>query len=456
MRRRFERQIADIADQIAERLLSLCGSEYRGLSRNDKAAALAEVVETLSSADLSDRALWSADMDGMRLASQIRARLPALRAEAELGEAGARVYDVVLDECCDCLVRIVLQLPQFGPRASAEMLARISGVADQVSLVLTRLPVRSLDAPEGTASDEAFRRRYLEHLSMTLDVLELFGVRIERYRPRTTLSVAYISLSVSANGDPVTRQDKRHFTAGRALHIDEWRKGAQESDEATVRVEAALGRAPLSLIRGEAGSGKSTLIHWLAISAARRSFSGDLAEWNGCVPFLVKLRTYAGRALPRPEHFLEGAAGPIAGLMPAGWVHRELRGGRALLLVDGVDELPGSQRRAVRSWLTGLLAEFPGLRVVVTSRPAAAGSDWLAAEGFATAFLERMKPSDVKELIRHWHEAIRDAGDLPCAPEELAGFETAPWLAWSPRPICGPWPRVPCWRPCCARSTSTG
>jgi Leucine-rich repeat (LRR) protein len=424
-RRRFERQIADIADQVAERLLSLCASEYRGLSKNDKAAALAEVVQALTSADLSDRALWSADMDGMRLASQIRGRLPALRVEAELGEAGARVYDVVLDECCDCLVRIVLQLPQFGPRASAEMLARMSGVADQVSLVLTRLPVRSLDAPEGTASDNAFRRRYLEHLSMTLDVLELFGVRIERYRPRTTLSVAYISLSVSANSDTVTGFDRRHFTAGRALHIDEWRKSTQEPEEATVQVEAALARAPLSLIRGEAGSGKSTLINWLAISAARRSFSGDLAGWNGCVPFLVKLRAYVGQSLPRPEHFLEGVAGPIAGQMPTGWVHRELRGGRALLLVDGVDELPGSQRRAIRQWLTSLLAEFPGLRVVVTSRPAAAGSDWLAAEGFATAFLERMKPSDVRELIRHWHEAIRDAGDLPCAPEELPGFEAA-------------------------------
>ena len=111
--------------------------------------------------------------------------------------------------------------------------------------------------------------------------------------------------------------------------------------------------------------------------------------------------------------------------MPAGWVHRELRGGRAVLLVDGVDELPGSQRRAVRPWLSSLLTEFPSLRMVVTSRPAAAGSDWLAAEGFRTAVLERMTPFDVKQLIRHWHEAIREAEDLPCAPDELPGFETA-------------------------------
>jgi hypothetical protein len=31
-RRRFERQIADVADQVAERLLTMCAHEYGGLS----------------------------------------------------------------------------------------------------------------------------------------------------------------------------------------------------------------------------------------------------------------------------------------------------------------------------------------------------------------------------------------------------------------------------------------
>jgi hypothetical protein len=68
-----------------------------------------------------------------------------------------------------------------------------------------------LDAPEGTASDESFRRRYLEHVSVTLDMLELFGARVERYRPRTTLSVAYISLSVSMDAADYAE----HTTAAR-------------------------------------------------------------------------------------------------------------------------------------------------------------------------------------------------------------------------------------------------
>ncbi|MEV5751349.1 NACHT domain-containing protein [Actinoallomurus sp. NPDC052308] len=424
VRRRFERQIDDIADQVAERLLTLCGHEYGGLRENDKAAALAEVAQTFADADLSDRALLATDLDATRLAAHVRAGLPRRALDGQLGEAGARLYDVVLDECCDCFARIVQQLPQFGPRASTETLARLTAVADQVSLLLARLPVRTLDAPEGTATDEAFRRRYLEHVSTTLDVLELFGVRVERYRPRTTLSVAYISLSVSTDEDPAEHGRSRR-SAARPLPIDEWRGDEPQAAEATLRVETALGRAPLTLIRGEAGSGKSTLLRWLAISAARGTFTGDLADWNGCVPFLIKLRSHTGGTLPTPERFLEGVADPITGLMPAGWVHRVLGSGRALLMIDGVDELPGARRRALRPWLSGLLAAYPGLRAVVTSRPAAASADWLAGEGFATALLERMTPADVRELIRHWHEAVRDAGDLPCAPEQLPGFEAA-------------------------------
>jgi hypothetical protein len=421
-RRRFERQVADVADQVAERLMAMCGHEYGGLGENDKAAALAEVVQTLAEADLSDQALFATDLDPARLAAKIRAGLPGRAMEEQLGQAGARLYDIVLDECCDCFVRIVQQLPQFGPRASTETLARLSGVSEQISLLLARLPVRTLDAPEGSATDDAFRRRYLEHISVTLDILELFGVRVERYRPRTTLSVAYISLSVSADDHLADHGGRR---SPGALHLDEWREGEHEPRQATLHVETALGRAPLTLVRGEAGSGKSTLLRWLAISAARATFTGDLADWNGRVPFLVKLRSHARRTLPPPERFLDGVADSIAGLMPAGWVHRRLQDGRVLLMVDGVDELPSAQRRAVRPWLAGLIAEYPGLHVIVTSRPAAAAADWLAAEGFATALLERMTPADIKELIRHWHEAVRDAGDLPCAPEQLPAFEAA-------------------------------
>ncbi|WP_433231226.1 NACHT domain-containing protein [Actinomadura nitritigenes] len=59
----------------------------------------------------------------------------------------------------------------------------------------------------------------------------------------------------------------------------------------------------------------------------------------------------------------------------------------------------------------------------MTSRPAAAASDWLRAEGFATAFLEQLAPADVRTLVQHWHNAVRDCADIPCTPERLPSYE---------------------------------
>ncbi|MGH8625698.1 MAG: NACHT domain-containing protein, partial [Gammaproteobacteria bacterium] len=152
--------------------------------------------------------------------------------------------------------------------------------------------------------------------------------------------------------------------------------------------------------------------------------------WNGSIPFLVRLRSYADQPLPRPEQFLTGVADPLVDVLPQGWVHRQLGTGRALLLVDGVDELVPAQRPAVRRWLRGLHSEYPQLRMVVTSRPGAADRSWLAGEGFAPVLLERMSPLDVAAFCRRWHYAMRDAAQrravtLPCRADELPEYERA-------------------------------
>ena len=304
-----------------------------------------------------------------------------------------------------------------------ELLGRFSQVVDGIAEVLHRLPRTTLDAPRGTERDEEFRSRYLLHVSKTLDELEQFGIDVRRYRPRTLVSVAYLSLQVSTDSRRRVhrdRPDERWFADGRRT----------APGSSSLRAEAALAEGPRTLLRGDAGSGKTTLLQWLAVTAARSGFSGPLADWNGCVPFLLRLRSYADRALPRPEQLLAGVADPLVDLLPSGWVHRQLRTGRVLLLVDGVDELVPAQRAAVRTWLRGLLAEYPQLRVVVTSRRGAADRNWLTGEGFAPVLLERMSPLDVAAFCRRWHDAMRDAAQrsavvLPCSAYELPEYERA-------------------------------
>ncbi|WP_444971037.1 NACHT domain-containing protein [Streptomyces sp. SAI-25] len=144
---------------------------------------------------------------------------------------------------------------------------------------------------------------------------------------------------------------------------------------------------PRVLLRGEGGAGKTTLLWWLAAHASARTLADDLADdlaaLNGLAPFVVPLRTLRARGVtfPGPAE-LSSAAGLVIDTAPEGWAGRVLESGRALLLVDGLDEVPPEEREQAHTWLAQLLSRCPESRCVTTVRPLAVGPDWLRSEGF--------------------------------------------------------------------------
>lgn len=419
-RRGLARQFEQIGDEAARRLQPLYSTEFGDLPENERAATLEAVVDALKEADLSDRTLFYVDVDPIKLAIRVRNQIPDMATRAGLGEGASALYRAILDQVCIALVSIVRRLPEFEVRVATELLSRTTSLAEDIGLVLERLPRTSLDAPRGRQNDNEFLRRYLELVSSDLDRLNLFGVDTHHYRPRTRVSVAYFSLTVTGRTRGA-RSDR--------IQDEEWFTGRRNADIGGVRVEDALAIAPRTLLRGDAGSGKSTLLQWVAVNCARGGFTGRLAAWNGRTPFFVRLRSYGDRPPPRPEELPESVADQIIGLMPEGWVHRQLVD-NAVLLVDGVDELAPAQRGRIREWLGRISNSYPDLPIIVTSRPAAASRAWLDEIGFTAQLLEPMSPSDIAEFCRRWHDAIRAATEhdravLPCSVDELSEYEVA-------------------------------
>ena len=415
--RSVKRQFEQIADAVFDRLEPFLEHEFRALEESGREAVVDAVCDTFAAADLSDETLLAANAQPAEL---IRRITRAVRAPVGLSEAETSLYERLFTECVEYYVRIVRSLPVFEERAAAELLVRTATLGGEVARIVERLPDRSLFAPDGTDQDTAFRRRYLELVSESLDEVELFRRASDRAAAQVRLSVAYVSLRATGD-DGLRRRTPRSLPRLRA-DMSDWEEAGGESSG--MRVEAALRGSSRVLLRGEAGSGKTTLLRWLAVTAARGAFTGELTDWNGLTPVFVKLREYSGRTLPTPEAMLDGAAAPLTGIVPRGWVERQLDSGRALLLIDGVDELLDRERRAVRDWLGRLLSTYGAVRVVVTSRPAAAGADWLRRENFAALHLERMTPPDLAAFVRQWHQAVRELGDeLPCALDELPQYE---------------------------------
>lgn len=133
-----------------------------------------------------------------------------------------------------------------------------------------------------------------------------------------------------------------------------------------------------------------------------------------------------GERLPSPREFL--AATPLDGAAPDGWAARVLRGGRALLLVDGFDEIPAAERDRARDWLADLITAYPGNRWLVTSRPSAVRQDWLGAEGFDEVLLTPMTPDHVRAFVTRWHAAAAPV-DPALEGRLLESVRTKPDLA---------------------------
>jgi hypothetical protein len=407
--RRAARQLEMVAEEVAAKLEPLIQSEFSALGDNERTAAMLTVTEVLENYQIEPRAIISTDFDAELFEKHIRLQHPSAAEKAYLSDAATALYDLLLREACNYIVDIVTTLPQFGSVALQELLKRESEIIRLVKKVLASLPEVS-DSTVGQ-EDGQFEIQYKRTLLRKVDRLELFGLTVSDVSRRYALSVAYISLSATTElieeGEESDEPTQGGLPDSSATAHPKGVIPLASEDVSYIRVEDVLTRSRRTLIRGEAGSGKTTLLQWLAIGSSRGSFEGALQEWNDSVPFFVPLRRYAKSEFPPPERFLEHTARTLVGTMPQGWVHKQLNSGRALVLIDGLDELPEEQRPSAREWLSELSASYPEARYVVTSRPPAVSEGWLTELQFREAELQPMSLPDISAFVDHWHQAAK-------------------------------------------------
>lgn len=399
----------NVQRDVGRQLKGLLQAEFARTPPEELEAAAIEVAQAFEAASLAT--IVAADLDPERLRRTIDPG-PSSRF-APLGGDAAAAASRMLEASCRYVVTIVGKLPAFHAALGRTLLEREREILEDIGHALQALAL--LDE-RGRANDRrdgrGFEPRYRALVVDKLDRMQMFGLAHVGAAARAyPLSVAYVTLTSSSGRDT--------------------RSGP---------VADALGGQAAVVISGEAGSGKTTLMQWLAVRAAGADFTGALAPWNQRLPFYVKLRDHAGELpLPRADQLIERLAPNLVGEMPDGWCQAMLRRG-ALLLLDGVDELPAARRRAFVDWLADFMRDFgASTAVVVTSRPAALQAaqplvlgDELAAMGFEAVALNALSPADSQAVVAQWHDAVGRV--LTGQAEELARFERDMQHALADRP----------------------
>ncbi|WP_371527937.1 NACHT domain-containing protein [Streptomyces sp. NBC_01283] len=420
-----DQDVQRLAARLVDQSLSSPGERpFPEEERTAVAHALARVLLALGDLGLND--IEAVTRGHRALAKELLRATPptGLSADADF------FLGSVTEWACLQILHFFTQRSTFVARSLVEQ----SRTQAELIVRLDELIARS---PRVDALDARFERRYLAAVARKHNRLTIFGIDLVNSPGRWPLDAAYMSLEATARpspdtsfeldfetlpsgSDPEMRASSLRESLGEALAT------FNQKFEAARPADQALADHDRVLLRGEAGSGKTTLVQWLAVSASAADPvgpDGRMTYLHDRIPYVLPLRTLTrhGERLPAPADFLRAVGSPLAGSQPTGWETRVLTSGRALVLVDGIDEIPESERSRTREWLGDLIDAYPGNRWLVTSRPSAVGEDWLAEQAFTELTLSPMSRSEVAAFIHRWHRAAR-AG-TPEEDEPLLAYE---------------------------------
>ncbi len=278
-----------------------------------------------------------------------------------------------------------------------------------------------------TNPDE-LRRSYLNYVFETAGILQLSGIDPKAARESSanlSLSAVYTALLTQ------TTEDQERMERAVMPERSQKKRSALEQ----------LNQYPRLVLLGEPGSGKSTFVNFVALCLAGEALEhseanlslltsplpqeeGEREEpkpqpWKhrALLPVRVVLRDFAARGLPAAgeaataKHLWEFIAKELDACDLSEYARHmniELRERGGLLLVDGLDEVPGAEQRRVqiKQAVEGFARSYPKVRILVTSRTYAyQNQDW-QLNGFQTAILAPFSRAQIDQFITRWYDQV--------------------------------------------------
>ena len=204
-------------------------------------------------------------------------------------------------------------------------------------------------------------------------------------------------------GGPIASEDAVTQTLP---YLPGWPELAAVYHAPTLTIPQALSGGSNLVLIGQPGIGKTVALAHLASLAANRSEA--LGGLKDRIPFFVhvadlKLPISDSKNVLDPiiEFVSEDAPVFDLGRIP-GFVENSFRSGRALVLVDGYDELTAEGQQVVSNYLKTLLQIHPKTRVVVTGAPEYL--DGLIELGFVPLSMAAWNKTYIQKFIQRWGE----------------------------------------------------
>lgn len=401
----------DLQRKFAENIKTILSTAK--LSDNQRKAIELAATNAIIQTELSSKHLATLHNDPNKLYNELLENCNDLKSLSEAEESYTKkCLRFVAEE-------IIVSISQFAVDFTAMNYQQILDEIDNIKMLLAEemnKMVTALQASDTPISD--FHVEYIQAIKRNCGNVELFTSKIDTgFAKSYRLDLAYIELFLKL-------QDSRH--------------------NRTIAVHQLLNQGNKWLILGEAGCGKTTLLNWLALSIASGTLRDKkLQKLEGYFPVIITLRKVKSWDKFGIKQAIEDELIETAAHIPQKII-RGLRQGqvKALLLIDGLDEIDEIKRGMLYRWLFELESErnegikkendsrLLALRqerkdntlqlpererlkneliVLITSRHIISSSilnELKRDLGFKTAYVQPMTYIDVQRFVDYWHNAI--------------------------------------------------
>jgi hypothetical protein len=286
---------------------------------------------------------------------------------------------------------------------------------------------RRVDAPQAIPPEllHIYYQR-LEQQYARLDLDALTPPQREEYL-QILLRLVFVEQSVRENPPPLElpKELLKQLQAAEGLRMDYFPRGVDEDTlrQARLRYSSTPMKPVLDAVSdkearrvvllGDPGAGKSTLARYLILSIA----SGDLdrrlrATLSQHIPLLIELRSYGAlRGNNKCDTFLEYldylARTEGLGLRQTVLEGYLKEGGKALAIFDGLDEIfDPAERETVARQIGGFAAEYPEVRILVTSRIIGYARSILTEAGFRHYTLQDLEDDQILDFLTSWYSLV--------------------------------------------------